>query len=191
MTPPHSLLRRCMVYRGGGEPLALSFEVERPEVVRRQPTVADRIALRTIMSRDVICARSDLALTAILRLMIEHRIGCIPVVDERRRPIGVVTKLDVIETLEAWLSSIIEGEVRPADLQQVIAGDLMMPLVITLDEHATVAHAAAMLSAEDLHHILVTSAEGMLVGIVSSKDLADWIARNDGLTHGYLPSPNG
>jgi CBS domain-containing protein len=172
-----------MVYRGHGEPIALSFEVDRPEPVAKLPTVADRIALRAITSRDVICAHGDLALAAMLRLMVEHRIGCLPVVDDRRRPIGVVTKLDIIERLEGWMVALAEDDALPGDLAMVTASDIMMPLVVTVDEHATIAHAAAMMCLEDLHHVLVTSEAGVLVGIVSSKDLVDWIARNDGLSH--------
>lgn len=207
MSSPDSQLRRCLVYRDGGEPLARSFVTDRPDAVPEQVTIADRVGLRSLASHDVICCERDLALPAILQLVLEHRIGCLPVVDDRRRPIGVITKLDVVERLESWLTSFGDGAAMPGELAETTAADIMMPLVVTLDEHATVAHAAAMMSLENVHHVLVTSDTGALAGIVSSKDLVDWLARNDGLVPepvrfasgtvppplelGHLPSPNG
>ena len=181
MTSPHSQLRRCMVYRARGEPRGLTFELDRAGPVPREATIADRVALRSIMSRELICAERDLAFGSILRLVVEHKIGCLPVVDGRRHAVGVITKLDVVERLEAWMASFGDGDAGPGDLADATAEDIMMPLVVTIDQHATIAHAAAMMNLEDLHHVLVTSGDGTLVGIVSSKDLVDWIARNDGL----------
>jgi CBS domain-containing protein len=57
----------------------------------------------------------------------------------------------------------------------------MLPLAITLDQSATVAHAAAMMSCEDLHHVLVVGDSGELVGVVSSKDVVNWLVSNDEL----------
>lgn len=196
MTTSGSQGRRCLVFRGRGEPLARWLRIGRPSTMARQVTIADRVALESLASRDVICCERDLALPAILRLVLEHRIGCLPVVDERRRPIGVITKRDVVERLESWLGSFGDGAAMPGELAATTAADIMMPLAVTLDEHATVAHAAAMMSLENVHHVLVTSDNGALAGIVSSKDLVDWLARNDGLIPeparvSYLPSPNG
>ena len=39
----------------------------------------------------------------------------------------------------------------------------MMPLAITLNEHATIAHAAAMMSLEDFHHVMVVASDHALL----------------------------
>lgn len=148
---------------------------------RREATSADRVPLREVMSRNLICARPDLDVAAVVRLVIKHHVGCIPVVDERHKPIGMITKFDLVEQLDATMQSLSNGSPLPQELAPRTADDLMMPLALTLDEHATVAQAAAMMSLEDLHHVLVTGCDGVLVGVVSSKDLVDWIVRNDGL----------
>lgn len=138
------------------------------------PTIADRISVRRVMSREVVCAREDLDVGALVDLMVRRRIGCVPVVDERGRPIGMVTKTDVVEQqLAAMLH-----HTPPA----VTAGDLMMPLAITLDEHATIAHAAAMMAVEDFHHVAIVSEGGALIGVISTMDIVRWLAANDGIT---------
>jgi CBS domain-containing protein len=142
------------------------------------PTIADLVPARQIMSREVICAREDLDVATLMDLMVRRRIGCIPVVDERGRPIGMVTKTDVVEQ---QLAVILHGA-PPA----ITAADLMMPLAITLDEHATVAHAAAMMAVEDFHHVAIVSDGGALIGVISTMDIVRWLTANDGIVAGDI-----
>ena len=76
----------------------------------------------------------------------------------------------------------------PPDLAARTAEDIMLPLAFTLDEHATVAHAAAMMVQEDLHHVMIVSTGGFLVGVVSSHDIVRWVIANDELA-GSVKAP--
>ena len=140
----------------------------------RVPTIADLIPVTEIMARDLICARRDLPVRELIELMIAKHVGCVPVIEEPGRPIGMVTKFDLVEQLSAAQSST-EG-----DLAAKTAGELMMPLAITLGERATIAHAAAMMTLEDVHHVPIVDMQGRLIGLVSSMDIVRWLARNDG-----------
>ncbi|HSN25267.1 MAG TPA: CBS domain-containing protein [Kofleriaceae bacterium] len=130
----------------------------------RTRTIADTIPVTEIMARDVVCARADLSVEALTELLVKNHIGCIPIVDDRGHPIGIVTKLDLVE--------------RTPKMEK--AGDVMMPLAITLNQHATIAHAAAVMSVEDFHHVMVVASDHTLLGLVSTMDIARWLARNDG-----------
>lgn len=136
-----------------------------PVKLPRKTTIADTIPIKAIMTRDPVTARPDLDLDALQKLFVEHHIGCVPIVDERGKPQGIVTKLDLVE--------------RPGALT---AAEVMMPLAITLNSQATIAHAAAMMSLEDCHHLLVVGANHQLIGVVSTMDVVRWLAKNDGLT---------
>jgi len=136
----------------------------------RVPTIADLIPLTEIMSRHITCARRDLGADRVAELMIANHIGCVPVVEEPGRPVGMITKQDFLEQATAVAD----------DLTPRTAAELMMPLALTLDEHATVAHAAALMACEDIHHVPVVDADGRLIGLVSSMDIVRWLARNDG-----------
>lgn len=129
---------------------------------------ADEASVTDIMTRDVVTARVNTPVNAVLRLMLLHHASCIPIVDEHRRPIGMVTKSDVVEVLNAGQGL--------GDLSLKTAADLMMPLAITLDEHASVEHVARMMTLEGFHHVMIVCAAGMLVGIVSSHDVVRWVA---------------
>jgi len=164
----------CRVYHGRGDVYTLRPYPDDPprELAGPTPTIADRVPISEIMTREVVCARHDLRIDALVPVMVRNHIGCIPVVDERGRPVGMITKLDLIEQLDR-----IDGGDR---LIPETAGDVMMPLAMTLDERATVAHAAAMMALEDVHHIPVVAGGGAICGIVSTLDVVRWLARNDG-----------
>ena len=66
-------------------------------------------------------------------------------------------------------------EVAPAT-----ARELMTPHPIILGERTTIAQAAALMAAEDLHHVLVCDPSGRMVGIISTIDIVRWLAKNDG-----------
>jgi CBS domain-containing protein len=168
----------CTVYARHGSRDATAIEGGAPMPTRYKRTVADHVPLRDVMSSELICARPDLEIGKVVSLLIEHRVGCIPVVDERRRALGVITKFDVVEQLSLSLRA---PDLLPTDLVARTAEDLMIPIALMLDERATVAHAVAMMTAENTHHVLVVR-DGELVGVVSAKDIVTWIAANDGLT---------
>lgn len=161
------------VYRGQGNhsvwvPICELDDATLPRV----PTIADLVPVRRIMSREVICAREDLEIGALMDLMVRHHIGCVPVVDDHGRPIGMVTKFDVVEQL-------LDARTPEGPAPAATAGEVMMPLAITLDEHATIAHAAAMMSVEDVHHVPIVTGCGALIGIISAMDIVRWLASND------------
>ncbi len=157
---------RCRVFTNHGELETTRVRpLERIEIPRT-PTIADRIRVAEIMTRDVVCARPELDVAALHQLLVGNHIGCIPIVDEAGRPKGIVTKLDLIG--HEW-----HGRT---------AADVMMPLAITLNLQATIAHAAAVMSLEDFHHLMVVSPDGTLAGVVSTMDVCRWLARNDGFT---------
>jgi CBS domain-containing protein len=143
------------------------------------PTIAGSIPACRIMSRDVICAREDLDLAALTDLIVGRHIGCIPIVDERGHPLGMVTKLDLVEQLLAG------RDPDPPPLS-IVASQVMMPLALTLDEHSSVAHAAAMMAIEGVHHVPIVADSGCLIGVVSTMDIVRWLAENDGVRESDL-----
>lgn len=169
------------IYRGrGNEPETVPIPVLGPGAEQLPRISATAVPLHQIMSRDVICARPDLDIGVVVELMIRHHIGCVPIVDDRQRPIGIITKTDVTEHVHAALACASARGPLPEDLQAHTADDVMMPLAFTLSAYATVAHAAMMMTSEDTHHVMVVSPSEELVGVVSARDIVAWVARADG-----------
>jgi len=134
----------------------------------RVPSIADLVPVTEIMTRDITCARRDVDAEQLVELFVDNHIGCVPIVEDPGRPIGMVTKADLVEQL------------APGKPCALTANDVMMPFALTLGEQATIAHAAAMMASEDIHHVPIVDEEGCLIGIVSSMDIVRWLARNDG-----------
>ena len=149
-----------------------------PEVVRA-PTIADLVPVTQVMTRQITCARRDLDAEQLVELMVRQRIGCVPVVEEPGRPVGMVTKHDLVEQLLANDRGELDSP-SGKDLVPRTANELMMPLAITLGQRATVAHVAALMANEDVHHVPIVDDEGRLIGVVSTMDIVRWLARNDG-----------
>ncbi|MDQ3365685.1 MAG: CBS domain-containing protein [Myxococcota bacterium] len=172
-------VRRYTVYTGGRGARAQTLEVEpstppAPAPARRE-AAPERVLLTDIMSRELVCARPELDIATVVGLMVRHHVGCIPVVDARRRPVGMITKFDLVEHLEAFMSSAADGAPLPTDLAARTADEVMMPIALSLDEQATVLQAAAMMQVEDVHHVLVVARSGALLGVISTKDITNWM----------------
>lgn len=166
-----------------------------------RPSVADRIGVEEIMTRRVLSATLEVGVDTLTSMLLENHIGCVPIVDAKHRPIGMVTKHDLVqfhytkdgneEVVVAHRKAQAQPEEEPGlhrfFVDASTAADVMLPLAITLSERATVAHAAALMAIEGIHHIPVVDLQGKLIGIVTTMDIARWLARNDG----YLPPLGG
>jgi CBS domain-containing protein len=124
--------------------------------------IASEHPITSIMRTKLLTSPPDASAEHVLELLRDRHVGCVPIIDQANRPLGIVTKLDVLETF---------GEGRKT------AREIMMPHAHSLEATATVAEAALVMSAERIHHVLVVDDNRALIGLVSSLDLADWIAR--------------
>ena len=132
-------------------------------VVFEQPnTVA------TIMQREPFCATPEMTLEALAGEMLEHDVSGAPVIDEGGRPIGVISKTDLVRELAAKRAS--GTRVR----------DAMTPIVYWLHDDATIGQASALMSYEHVHQIPIVDRSGKIRGLVSSLDIMRWVARRDG-----------
>jgi CBS domain-containing protein len=143
-----------------GPELALARLMRRPSAL----SAADETPLSEVMTPDVLCVLAGLGLDDLTELLVGRHISGAPVVDRVGRPIGVVTTGDLLGR-------------SPGDS---VVADIMMPLAFTLPESATLSQAAALMAIECVHRIPVVSADGRVVGLLSSLDVARWLARNDG-----------
>jgi CBS domain-containing protein len=133
-----------------------------------QEVPALQTCLREVMTRDVVCVGPDESAEDALRLLVEHGISGLPVVDAAGRPLGVLSRADL---LEERLEALTEGELgEPARVR-----DLMTQAALSLPESASVAEAAGLMAAYGVHRVQVVSAAGVLVGVVSPLDLLRWL----------------
>jgi len=143
------------------------------------PSIANTTPVTQIMTREVRCARQDVSAERLIELMLRNHLGCMPIVNSIGRPVGMVTKLDIIEQMLPRNQDETDSP-TPKALMPRTARELMMPIAITLGEQASIAQAAAMMASEAVHHVPIVDAAGQLIGIVSTMDVVGWLATNDG-----------
>jgi CBS domain-containing protein len=127
------------------------------------------MSIREICNRSVVCATSDTSAVDAARLMRQHHIGNVVVVDRQdgdRKPLGVVTDRDiVVEVVAAGLD--------PALLK---LGDMLVGRLVTAEESTSYAETIRLLALHGVRRLPVVNAAGVLVGIVSVDDLLPQLA---------------
>lgn len=140
-------------------------------------TVAD------IMTCEVFAVSPKTDLVTAARLLADRHISGAPVVDEHRRPIGVLALTDLADPERETSERIGESKyylltdhstridwgedaVTPAG----IVADVMSPFVLSTEPTTTLQGAAQRMVSEDVHRLLVVD-HGRLVGIVTSMDV--------------------
>lgn len=140
------------------------------------------------MERDVVTASPNDDVEAVLRLLREHEVPGVPVVDDDGRCVGIVTEADmVISEEEADLHlphyidllggvifleplSRFEHRIRKAFASKV--SEMMTPDPVTVSPGASVEEAARLI-AERRHNRLPVVEDGRLVGVVTRLDVLE------------------
>jgi len=143
-----------------------------------EPTV------ESVMTRKVITARQETTFKELVALMNEHRVSGLPVVDAGR-PVGVVSEADTLvkqEHLGGTENRPRFGRGRKARWRKATgrtAGDLMTAPAVTIGAEASVTAAARLLAEKNIRRLCVVDGDGLLVGVVSRRDVIGTFLRDD------------
>lgn len=131
-----------------------------------------------IMSSPVIAVSPEATLKEAARLLVEHDISALPVLDQSGEIVGIVSEADLLEL-----------ETRPDPRSQMIplppaaappqtVSEVMTKDVLVMQDDADVAHVAARMLEGHVKRIPIVRGR-RLVGIVSRRDLIKVVARSD------------
>ncbi len=67
-----------------------------PASSTRAETEAGRKFVAEVMTREIISVSRDTPIEEAARLIVQHRFGCLPVVDDEGRLLGIVTDIDLL-----------------------------------------------------------------------------------------------
>lgn len=124
-----------------------------------RPSEFDRLKAADLMQPAVQAAHVQTKADVIASMMIEG-FGGVPIVDERRRLVGIVTEFDLLAALD-------QGK-RLGDLS---AQDIMTRTVVSVDEHTDVRTLLYVLQTNHVIRVPVVNREGLLTGIVARRDV--------------------
>jgi CBS domain-containing protein len=144
-----------------------------------------RTPVLNLMTRNVICVRSDVTVNDLIMTLFENGISGAPVLDGDGRLLGIVSKADLlrdsyekVELAEDSLGRHSRGNAESHPRSCV--RELMTTNVSSLPESATVAEAAALMALEGVRKIPILDAKEQVVGIISASDVLTWLARQAG-----------
>ena len=133
------------------------------------PIYPDATPVNAVMVRDVVCVARDLPLANLEEMLLELGISGVPVTDTDGRPVGMVSKTDLVAAHR-----------KGAAMDDARVGDIMMPMTFCVGTEETVARTAGLMAFEGLHRVPVVDREGRVVGLVSTLDVMRWLARESG-----------
>ncbi|MEI9987889.1 MAG: CBS domain-containing protein [Aliidongia sp.] len=145
-----------------------------------------------VMVRDVVTVHADTDMAEAIRLLSEHDVSALPVVDADGRLIGIISEADLLHRVELgtekrrpwWLEAVTGASTLAHDFAKSHGkkvGELMTPEVISVGEETPVSEIAALLERKRIKRVPITR-DGKLVGIVSRSNLIQALA--SALGHG-------
>jgi len=134
-----------------------------------------------VMTREVVAANPATTFRELVRLIEDHHLHALPVVDERGRVVGMVTESDLLireELTEGRLRTPLQRRGR-ARLTGTTAGEIMSSPVMTVNPSQTLAQAARLFRRRHIGRMPVVEKDGRLIGIVTRMDLLTVFLRPD------------
>lgn len=139
---------------------------------------------REIMTKKLITVKAETSIAELAKILLEHKINGVPVVDEENNLIGIVTQADLvaqskmlhIPSMFTFLDSIIFLE-NPKKLENEIkkitgttAGEICTRDVVTVEEDTTVEKIATIMTEKKINSIPVMRGPE-IVGIIGRGDV--------------------
>ena len=115
-----------------------------------------------LMTSDVKSCREYNTLNTAAQVMWDHDIGCVPIVDQENRVVGMLTDRDVC------MSAYLQG----APLRAASVTGAMSKEVCLCRSDDDIASVERLMQEKQIHRVPVVDAEGRLAGIISLNDIA-------------------
>jgi CBS-domain-containing membrane protein len=139
-----------------------------------------------VMVHDVVTIGPDEPVSKAVQLMVDHDISALPVVDDDRRVIGVLSEADLIHREKIgtekhrawWLEAIMPASVLALDYAKSHGrkvSELMSENVISAAEDTPLSEIASLLEKHRIKRIPILK-DGKLIGIVSRSNLIQALA---------------
>lgn len=116
-----------------------------------------------VMVRNVITAKKDDKIKDIAIKMYENKVGSVVIVDEEGKPVGIITERDLVYVVARSLAP------------DTPAWMVMTENPIVIREDALITEAMEKMRVQDIRHLPVVDTSGRLVGILSFRDVVDFV----------------
>lgn len=142
--------------------------------------------VKDIMTKQVITANEKMPVFELAELLFDKNLTGMPVVDEEKHVVGIVTEYDLLSReehihipsfMKLWGQLKVAGDKKhkiKREINKILSlkvGDIMTRPVVSVSEETKVAEAARIFADEHINPLPVVDENGVLVGIVSRADI--------------------
>lgn len=127
------------------------------------------------MATDLKTAGPDDATTVLDEIFRQNRIHHVPVINEERRVVGMISKSDFLYLLRGYTVHETDRFREAAKLRGFKIKEIMHGEVVTIKEDAPIRQAVAILAENRFRALPVVNSEQELVGIVTTHDIIDMV----------------
>jgi CBS domain-containing protein len=140
--------------------------------------------VRDVMTTEVIAVAPDASLKEVAQQLSRHGISGVPVTDEKRRVVGVVSETEIVRAevgdgREPGLLGRMLLGLRLPKLDGRTAGEAMTSPPINVSPEVDLADAARLMTERRVNRLPVVAGDGTLMGIVTRADLVRAFVRSD------------
>ena len=144
-----------------------------------------------LMIKEVMTVPPDMSVREAARLLFEKQISGLPVVDEQRRVVGMITEKEIIGmALPQFIEQLGDFDyilneepflkkIGEADIMKV--KDIMRKEVLCISEDVSIPEVARLMIAKKARRIPILDKEKKLVGIIARADIVKKVAKETGL----------
>jgi CBS domain-containing protein len=115
------------------------------------------------MSSPVIVAKPSSVLAHVRNLMLRYRIGRVVIIDDLERPVGIITKNDLLKAAEDPLNR--------RSLDSILAEEVMTRNPVTVTYNRSIREAARLMLHHNIGGLPVVNDDGKLVGVITKTDV--------------------
>jgi len=157
----------------------------------RQPEVTLVLMPRTardLMSPNPVSINRSAAVGEATALLAGRGFGAVPVIDDAGRPVGVVSRTDLLLHDREHLTHQTVAERAPGEGRTVEeadptpVADVMTPVVLSLPEELSADEVVERLLRWHVHQVYVVDAGGVLVGVITPLDVLRRLTPSGGIT---------
>ncbi|MCC7553644.1 MAG: CBS domain-containing protein [Methanobacteriaceae archaeon] len=129
----------------------------------------EKISVEEVMKTDIKSVSSDERLVHARRILIDSKIGRLPVIDSGEI-VGILTSKDVIRCLIAFRKNVPEKH-QSAQIKNIVVEDIMSTNIKTISQEDNIADVANILIETGYNGLPVVDDDENIVGIITQTDL--------------------
>ena len=116
---------------------------------------------RDLMLKDVVTTNGNVSIKEAIEILFKRHIGCIVVVDDKQKCIGIFTERDAIRIVA-------QNVPLDAAIKKIVTKN-----PFTVSEDSTFEEAKSVIKTQKIRHLPVINKDGKIVGLISVRHILD------------------